>query len=167
MTPRLSRRAVLTGLGGSALAAGSAAYTLAPGAVGPGLKALSALEHRVVQALAAVLFTGVHLGIDGLEAGVPDRVDELVAEVLDPLHAAGFRAILRALEWGTLASRGRRFTELDRPTQLEVLSTWTEPEVVPRRIAGESIKAVLGMAYFANPDVQRALGWRVGCRGAA
>lgn len=164
----ISRRAVLAG-GGSLLAASTVGgvWTAAPKNAAEGMQALSALECEVVAALADAFFPGVHFPLSGTQAGVPAAVDRIVAEVLEPVHAQGFRAILRALEWGTVASRGRRFTGLTRSEQLDVLETWTEPTVLPRRVAGDSLKAVLGMAYFAHPDIQAAMGWRVGCGGEA
>ena len=167
MLAKLTRRALLVGLGASAAAAGGTTWSLSSGHPAEGLLILTPVEFRVVQALSEVLFPGVHFPLSGVEAGVAEEVDRMVAENLDPMHGNGFRYILRALEWGTLASRGRQFSQLPRGIQLEVLETWTEPDVLPRRIAGESIKAVLGMAYFAHPEVQAAMGWRTGCRGAA
>ena len=147
-------------------AAGGGAWSLSPGMPADGFEVLTRREVRVVDAIADVFFPGVHFPLSGSKAGVALGVDHVLANVMEPIHANGFRYILRALEWGTLASRGRHFTDLTREAQREVLETWSEPEVMPRRIAGESLKAVLGMAYFANPEVQRSMGWRAGCGGA-
>lgn len=166
MLGMFTRRAVLGGAGLTVAAAGGGAWSLAPGFPAAGFEVLTAREVRVVNAIADVFFPGVHFPVSGSEAQVAAGVDRVLADVMDPLHASGFRYVLRALEWGTLASRGRFFSDLPRVEQLEVLETWTEPDVVPRRIAGESMKAVLGMAYFAHPDVQAAMGWRAGCGGA-
>lgn len=162
----VSRRALLGGVGVALAAAGGGTYGLLPGAPAEGFRVLTPAEIRVLDAIADVFFPGVHFPISGSRAGCAAKVDAILDDVMEPLHANGFRYVLRALEWGTLASRGRYFTELDRVAQREVLETWAEPEVVPRRIAGESLKAVLGMAYFSHPDVQRAIGWRAGCGGA-
>ncbi len=167
MRSGLTRRAALGGAGLLVAAAGSGAWALSSGVPAPGLSVLTRAEARVVDALADVLFPGVHFPVSGREAGVTREVDRIVRDVMDPMRAQGFRYLLRALEWGTLASRGRRFTDLPRADQLDVLEAWVTPEVVPRRVAAESIKAVLGMAYFAHPQVQAAMGWRTGCPGRA
>lgn len=163
----VTRRAFVAALGATAIAGSSTAWSLAPGLPDRGLQVLTATEHAVVKALADLYFPGVHLPLSGTQAGVPAEVDRILAEVMDPMRAAAFRYVLRALEWGTLASRGRRFSALDRDVQLEVLAAWSAPEPVPRRVAGDSLKAVLGMAYFAHPEVKRALGWRLGCGGSS
>lgn len=166
MVGTLTRRAVLGGSAG-ALAVGSGAWSVAPGGPAEGLRVLGAAEAAVIDALSDCFFPGVHFPLSGSEAGVRAEVDRIVADCMDPIHAAGFRAVLRALDLGTAASRGRRFVDLTRAEQLDVLETWTEPEVLPRRVAGESLKAVLGMAYFAHPEIRSAMGWRSHCVGEA
>lgn len=162
-TSTFTRRAFLAGLGATAAAGSGTAWSLSPGLPDHGLRVLTITEHRVVRALADLYFPGIHLPLSGSQAGVPEEVDRILAEVMDPLRASAFRYVLRALEWGTLAGRGQRFTALDAATQHEVLATWSTPAPVPRRVAGDSLKAVLGMAYFAHPDVRAAMGWRLGC----
>ena len=44
-----------------------------------------------------------------------------------------------------------------------LFSTWADPSNPPRRLAAESIKAVLGLAFFRRPDVIAAIGWKRGC----
>ena len=168
MSAMPTRRAVLgTGFGATALLAGGGGWALSSGRPDEGLLILTRVEHAVVDAISVVLFPGVHFPLDGPQAGVAARVDAIVANTLEPAHASGFRYILRALEWGTLASRGSRFTALSAEERLDVLETWTEPDVLPRRVAGESLRVILGMAYFSHPQIQDAMGWRVGCRGDA
>jgi hypothetical protein len=129
-----------------------------------GLLVLTRSESATVAAIGQIFFPGQQLPTIA-EADLVARVDIIVAEVMQPLQARGFRYVLRALQWGTVAARGRRFTDLSVDSQRDVLNTWAEPEVVPRRVAGESLKAVLGMAYFGSPVVQRVIGWRTGCLG--
>jgi len=121
----------------------------------------------VVEAVAEVLFPGDPFPVNGREAGVAAEVDRIVGEVLEPVPAAGFRYVLRALEWGTFASRGRRFSRLPASARAEVLSTWKAPEQMTRRVAGDSLRAVLGMAYFSHPEVLASMGWRATCGGAS
>lgn len=166
MSGFFTRRAVLAGAGVTAAAAGGGAWTLAPGAAAQGLEFLTRSEARTVEAAAEVFFPGVHFPLSGLEVDIVARVDHIAGQVMDPVRRSAFRYVLRALEWGTLASRGRRFTDLSRAERREVLETWEGPDVVARRVAGESLKAILGMAYFAHPEIQSAMGFRTGCGGA-
>ncbi len=159
----VSRRGLL--LGGAAasiVVAGGAAWELAPA---PGMAVLSEDELRVVRALAEVMFPRDPFPIDGIEAGVAEEVDRIVSDVLQPIHANGFRTLLHAVEWGTLASRGQRFSSLPPGERLQVLETWADPTVFARRVAGDSFKVVLGMAYFSHPRVLAHMGWRATCGG--
>ncbi|MCB9674635.1 MAG: gluconate 2-dehydrogenase subunit 3 family protein [Alphaproteobacteria bacterium] len=159
----ITRRRVLAGLGVAAGAAGIGGYSLTFGAPAPGATVLSSNELAVVRAIAEVWFPAGIFPVDGIEADVAGEVDASVADLLDPVRLAGFRYVLRALEWGTFASRGARFTALDAATRLEVLRTWGDPSVLPRRVATDSLKALLGIAYFSHPAVLAAIGWKPGC----
>ena len=41
------------------------------------------------------------------------------------------------------------------------------PDVFVRRVAADALKVVLGMAYFAHPDVLAHMGWRAECGNGA
>lgn len=164
----ISRRKLLWGgvAGGVGLgAAGTLGLRL--GAPAPGALVLTAEEWAVVEAVAEVMFPGAPFPVDGVQAGVARETDRLLHALMDGPRRAAFRYVLRTLEWGTLASRGRRFTALPPAERKEVLETWSSPEVLARRVAGDSLRAVLGMAYFAHPEVIAAMGWRTGCNGEA
>jgi len=166
MGVKLSRRNVLLGSGGVfASCAVGTGFALSLGAPATGALILTGPEIRVVDATAEVMFPGKHFPLDGIEAGVSVEVDRIVAEVLEPVHAAGFRYVLRTLEWGTVASRGQRFSRLSIEDRAEVLSTWQGPEKMARRVAVDGIRVILGMAYFSNPDVLSSMGWRATCGG--
>jgi len=161
---RISRRQLL--LGGAGAAAGGAAalgFGLSLGAPAAGFRVLTAPEVEVVRAAAMAMFPGAPFPVNGLDAQVAEGVDAFLADVLDGLRGAGFRYVLRALEWGTLASRGSRFSRLPLPTRQQVLDTWAEPQVFTRRVAGDSLKVVLGTAYFANDQVLDHMEWDGGC----
>lgn len=119
----------------------------------------------VVTALAEVMFPGAPFPVSGVEAGVEAEVDRIVAEVIAPVQAAAFRYLLRLLEWGTMASRGQRFSALSPPERREVLAVWGQPASLPRRVASDALKAVMGMAYFSNPLVLDHMGYRSTCSG--
>jgi len=156
-----TRRGLMVG-GLVAATAGGGLWGLSQGPPRTGARVLTEKEWTVVEAVGDVMFPGIHLP-SAAEAEVAAGVDRVIAEVLDPIHASGFRYVLRTLEWGTLASRGRPFTGLSRRARAEVLETWSGPEVLPRRVAGDALKVILGMAYYGHPAVQAAMGWRQGC----
>lgn len=159
---RISRRSLLIGgAGGLALVAGF--WTLSLDGPAPGARLLSAEELRVLEALTEAMFPEGAFPVGGHEADVPRRVDRILAEVLEEPQVTAFRYVLRTLDWGTAASRGARFVDLPVEARREVLQTWQEPDVMARRVAADSLKAILGMAYFSHPAVLGHIGWRVGC----
>ena len=157
---RISRRRLVGG--GIATAAATGVAVAMPRAPGQGLTRLNTREALVVEAVGRALFPGRRLP-DIYKANLVQRVDHLVHHTLEPAASAGFRGVLRTLEWATVASRGAPFSELSLERQREVLRVWALPDPVPRRVACESLRAVLAMAYFGSPAVQRAVGWRTGC----
>lgn len=163
----VTRRRLL--LGGAALGAGagSVGAVIEFGVPAEGARLLTARELAVVGAIAEVMFPLGAFPIDGVEAGVAGEVDRIVADVLAPVHASGFRVLLHTLEWGTLASRGRPFSALPAAQRAEVLTTWSDPTVFTRRVVGDAFKVVLGMAYFGHPEVLARIGWTTGCNGGS
>lgn len=130
----------------------------------PGAFVLSVEELQVVRALAEVMFPGKPLPKDGIEAKVAEGVDRLLFEYLGDPHSSALRYVLRAVEWGTLASRGARFSALSPDVRAQVLDRWADPTVLPRRVALDGLKLLMGMAYFRDPAILDAIGWRVGCK---
>jgi len=166
----LSRRMMVFGtIGATALAAaGAAGYNaLTFERPAPEMVFLSRGELRLLEALCEVWFPAGVFPIDGLEAEVPTAVDGVLTEILDEVPRAGFRYVLRVLEWGTLARWGRRFTQLTVDERIVVLDRWSDADVVPRRAAVDAVKAVLAIPYFRHPTVVEAIGWRTGCHGGA
>lgn len=162
---RLDRRTLLKGgLAGAALVSvGATGFAVTRPL--DGLVTLSALEAAVVGALLDAMFPGDPFPVGGGDPAIVANVDRVVTELLPPLHATAFKLMLSTLEWGTLASRGARFSALDRTTRTDVLHVWSTPGVLARRVAFDALKAILGMAYFSNPAVQAHMGWRGECAG--
>ena len=162
----LSRRTmVFAALGATAVAAAGGYHALSFENPAPDLVFLSPAELLLLEALCEVWFPAGVFPIDGLEAGVPRAVDRVVEEILDDIPRAGFRYVLRVLEWGTVARWGRRFTELSVDERIVVLDRWSDADVVPRRAAVDAVKAVLAIPYFRHPSVVESIGWRIGCNG--
>jgi hypothetical protein len=155
------RRLILGGLvAGATLAFGRGVTLYAPA---PGARVLSARELEIVRGASEALFPAGVLPVDGPGARVADEVDRLLAEWMVEPHRSAFRYVLRSLEWGTLASRGTRFSQLSVEERREVIDAWNEPRLIARRAAMDSVRMVLGMAYFRHPAVLAAIGWRAGC----
>lgn len=170
-TGLVSRRDMLRrGFAVGALLAGAGAVSGVAGALvldgaTAGRMVLSAAEVAIVAAVARTMFPAGAMPLDGVEAGVVGEVDRLMAEYLAPVHAAGFRYLLRTLEWGTFAARGTRFSQLGDADRTEVLHAWASPGILPRRVASDALKMVMGMAYFRNPAVLSHVGYRAACGG--
>ncbi|GEM_PF-1125345 len=129
------------------------------------LKYLERREYAIVAALALALFPpGNSLGIDGLQARVPEYIDRLLTG-MEPEKAADLKSMFLLFEHGTLAFglRVRRFTELPPRARERYLRRWERARVYSRRMLAAALKSMLGMGYFAHPDVQEALGMKRMC----
>lgn len=157
------RRVVLAGVGGLAAAALGVGVWAPLRGPAPGRACLSREEEAVVRAAGAALFPAGSLPVDGGDERVVAEVDRVLADCLAPGPRAGLRYLLRALQVGTLASRGVLFSQASGEVALAVLREWSDPSVVPRRVAYDSLRAVLAMAYFGLPESRRAIGWAPGC----
>lgn len=161
MAHLVARRSLL--LGGISLAAVWAVGVVP--AVANGLRVLSPLEAAVIDRAAAAYFPDGRLPVRRADVNVVQRVDDYVADGMDAVRRNAFRAVLLGLEWGTLMATGARFTALGEEEARAVLTAWGDPEVLPRRIAIDALKAVLGMAFLSHPAVLDAIGWRASCSG--
>lgn len=165
MAGRISRRRLIgaglavgaVGVGGS----GAVALTLERPA--PGARVFSSREQQILAAVGEVLFPAGVFAIDGRDPWVLAEIDRIAATTFDALHARGFRYVLRSLEFGTIVRQGRPFSRLSVERRRAVLETWGDPDVLPRRVAWDSLRVVFGMAFFAHPKVIAEMGWRVGC----
>jgi hypothetical protein len=129
------------------------------------LKYLSAREYAIVAALSQALFPpGNPLGIDGRQARVPEYIDRMLAD-MEPGKAADLKNMFLLFEHGTLAFglRVRRFTELPERAREKYLRRWERARVYSRRMLAAALKSMLGMGYFAHPEVQKALGMERTC----
>ena len=162
MSQLITRRSVL--LGGALLAAGGAAGGVAwlPGPA-PAMRVLSGREVEIVEAMARVLFPPGTFSVAGGDGGTAPLVDAIVADMMEPPAAAGFRYMLRAIELGTLIARGVRVSQLAPDEAREVVDIWFSEEPAPRRMASDAYKVIVGMGFLRRPEVVREIGWRRGC----
>ena len=161
----VTRRSVLLSgvlAGGAMVTGGGIRWASVPG---EGMKILSSPESGVVETAAAVLFpTGV-FPVSGGDGKTAPEVDRILNEVLEPSAVAPFRTMLGALEWGTLVSRGTRFSRLPPDEAAHVLDVWGSENPFPRRIAFDSLQAIIGMAFLRRPEVIASVGWKTECLG--
>lgn len=151
-------------LAGVAVAvAGAAGATLHLGAPGEGFRVLTAREARVVEALARVLFPPGHFPVAGGDGGTAPQVDLLLAEIFPAQVAPPFRYVLRAIQIGTLVSRGQDFSALSPQEAAEVVAVWAGDDPLPRRLASDSVKLIVGTAFLRRPEVKAAIGFRAEC----
>ena len=160
------RSAALAALGTAVLGAGVGGLVLPLRGPADGMTILNSEELSVLHALCEVWFPPGVFPIDGVAAGVPERVDAVLVDILEEVQLVGFRYVLRTLQWSTIARWGRRFTELEVQERIIVIDRWSDADVVPRRAAVDAVKAVLAIPYFRHPVIVETIGWRTGCSGA-
>jgi hypothetical protein len=131
----------------------------------PNFKVLSQVELDVVEKASGVLFPPGIFTISGGDGLTAPEVDRLLADVVDPNVVSPFRGMLGALEWGTLVSRGQRFSSLTVEEAKDVLDVWASENPFPRRVAFDSLQAILGLAFLRRSEVLDDIGWRAGCFG--
>lgn len=162
----LSRRALLLSGGALAALAGVSVPAVVLADAAPGFRVFSADELELVGAIGEALFPpGNPLGVSAGEVDLAALVDDLVGDQLDPSVGPLFRYLLRSVEVGTLASRGARFSALPLPDRVDVLHTWADEAVVPRRMLYDALRVVFGMAFLNTPEVVAAIGWQPRCHG--
>lgn len=161
-TRLVSRRALIRGGLAVGAALGVAATVRLP-PVASGYTTFSWREIEILGAITDAMFPAGPVLISGRDAGVVEEVDRIIGTGFPPLHATGFRYLLRTLEWATVATSGLPFSRLPVEDARAVLDDWGDPGLLPRRVASDVFRAVFGMAYFANREVQRAMDWRSLC----
>lgn len=151
------------------------------GALGAGVLAVGALGYRVAalpdgapaqaggvltrQELAALTVLSVALfppntafGPDGQEAGVAGYVDRYIAQ-LRPIDQKIVRALIWVYDQGTVLGGSLRSVRFMAPEQARAyVLGWESSRFTWRRDLAMSLRTVLGMGYFAHPQVRAAIG---------
>ena len=161
-----TRRTFLTGSAATAVVAAlGVGYGPLP-APEVGRALLSASEGALVAAIADAMFpTGGAFGVGASEIDIVASMDTLLGESLDPEVGVAVRWLLRALEAGTIASRGASFVALPLDDRRAVLATWADNVVLPRRLAHDLLRMAFGMAFYNSAAALRQIGWGTACRG--
>lgn len=130
----------------------------------PGLRALGRHEAALLGAAAEAVYPpGGAVSPSGVEAGVVPWVDRYLGE-LPAAPRRLMRLLFLLVEQATLVfpapGRGgrRRFSSLDVEARQAVLDGWRTSRLFPRRLVFTSLRAILTMGYFGNPQVLRELG---------
>ncbi len=132
----------------------------------PGFRALAPEEVRITEALGEALFPeGNPMGVSWREAEIALGVDTILSDYMLPRNAAGVRYMLRTLEIATLLARGTRFSRCPAGMRVAIFEIWSQEDPFPRRLAIDSLRSVVSMAYYDHPSVKAAIGWRAGCDG--
>lgn len=124
-------------------------------------KYLSRMDAAVFRAAAAVTFPkGGEISPSYAEAKVVEYCDEYIMWL-----PQGQRFLIRLLcilfEHATIVfgpKRLKRFTALSLEDQTKYLDGWDQSPVYLRRMAFQSLRAILCMAYLADDEVNRQIG---------
>lgn len=163
-----SRRAVLVAAAGLVAVGGLVAVYGPLPPVSEGRIVLSDADAELVRTVGQAMFPpGGPLGVSADEVDLPSAMDRLLGESLEPEVGLAFRWLMRTLDTGTLASRGERFARLPLEVRQEVLATWSDNAVLPRRLAHDLLRMAFGMAFFNTPEAQAACGWSPLCWSSA
>jgi hypothetical protein len=161
---QFSRRSVLVAAA-SLVAVGGLVAVYGPlPPVSVGRQALSDHDAELMRAIGQAMFPPAGpLGLSADDVDLVDSMDRLLGQTLEPEVGLAFRWLLRTLDAGTLVSRGERFTRLPLDVRQQVLATWSDNAVLPRRLAHDLLRMAFGMAFFNIPQAQAACGWSPLC----
>lgn len=122
-------------------------------------RVLSRKEQAVVAACAETLFPERDpMPLNGIEAGVVEYFDGHLFELPNDKRLQ-IRALLLFIEHGPwLFAASRRFSALPAARREAFLAEMSTSRFYLRRIAFLSLRTLLCMAYFANPDIAARLG---------
>ena len=164
--PKLTRRQLLT-IGASGLAVlgvvGTAGLYLPPAA--PAGLVLSISERAIVAAIGATLFTGGGFPVSGDSELFVNEVDSILQNVTMQPHRSALRYLIRSVEFGSTPTHRARFSQLPDTDRTVILNTWASSSLYTRRLAFQSLKLIMAMAYFSLPEVRDHMGWDTICRG--
>lgn len=160
----LGRRRLLgIGVAGvGAIVVGSALWRVfsGPGDGTPGAAGgvLSRRQYAAIEALALAYFPpGNGIGLDARQADVAGYLDRYLG-LLDPTGRRLIQALIAAFDQGTLlAGRLRPVRALDVAATQAYLRGWEESTLAVRRSLALALRSLLAQAYFAHPEVQKAV----------
>jgi len=117
------------------------------------LTQLSADEASFVRAWAGAAFPGGDvLALDGADAGLDRFFDGVLAHMPDTQRKL-LKLLLHALDTGSLALAGARFTRLDPQQARRVFHRLSAHDIAEVRGAVSGLTVLLGMGYTTHPEV--------------
>lgn len=163
---RLTRRRLLAlGVGVGALTlVGSIGWIVSIPAPAPGRAALSARELELLERLAEVWFPpGNPLGVAAGDVDIGGELDSVLA-LLALREQRVVHALLRVVDQvprGSLSST-KRFSELPWQERRALIVQWEQSTGPKRQLAGV-LRLLVGMSFFEDERVRRAIGHVFGC----
>lgn len=133
-------------------------------------KVLSHRELQVVLALAETLFPPEGgLAVDARSAHVAEYVDAYLAAAPPP-ERLQLRAMFLLFELAHAAlgpARPHRFSRAPADSQRAYLERWCNSDFYPRRASFQALRSLLTIAWTADPEVERRMGWPDGVEAVA
>lgn len=125
------------------------------------MQVLTAAEARILKALGQAMFPREARGLpDGIEAGIVDYVDGLMAMAL-PLERVQLRGMLQLYDRGFAAYAGKptaRLVDAEPEDVHDYLRSWEESPIYTRRMMFEALRSVAVMGYFGSDVVNLEVG---------
>ncbi|MFO0725463.1 MAG: hypothetical protein U1E65_16890 [Myxococcota bacterium] len=127
----------------------------------PGLAALTATEVEILSAFSTAALPGGEMPAAD-PAFMVRYIDDYLAHSDDEVRLL-FRALLHVIEEQSLIFSFSRFSQRSAADRLREIQAWERTPVYLKRAAFQSMKMIVGMAYFEQPGSLDAVGWYVGC----
>lgn len=130
----------------------------------PEIKFLTDKEYKIVRALSDALIPrggAFPLGAEDLNAA--EKVDEFLG-YLRPDIRMEIKVMMKILNYSPLFSlKLRTFTRMSLDERIAYIQAWEESRFYSRRAILLALKALVCMAFYADPKVEEILGYSVGC----
>ena len=130
---------------------------------GPDAQVISQSEREVVAAIGAAMFPVGFFSVSDAAPHIITRFDTVLVDHLDAVQRRGVRYLLKILNTQSYAQYQQGIAQLDTPSVTGLLQGWDKEHSGVQAMAMEALKALLSMAYFAEPSVLNELGWTLGC----
>ncbi len=128
-----------------------------------GFKVLGRKSYTVVCTIGeALLPEGGDIPFSAKQARVPEFIEEYMSGV-PALTRRLIKMLFFLMEHATylFAFTTQRLSKLDVEKRIKYLDGWERSRFYARRLAFTSLRAIYGMAYIGNPDVEKAMGFRI------
>lgn len=135
----------------------------------PGRKVVSTREERTLVALIEAMLPGEAPLASG-EAAMPLGDVVFILGYLDDFLAGSdpdlrllFKSTVQLVEEQARLTQLAPFSSLSLSARQAEVRAWEQTPTYLKRSAFQSVKAVIAMAYFEQPEAAQAVGWYVGC----